>query len=116
MHTACDPDVVVGVFYPGMFFCAVLTQQQFLAVVRKHIRQDELYISPSCGSGGGKHGLEGSDMAGKVGEVFKQMDVRGDGDVSWEDFSAVRHRTPFPVHIPPSPPTHGTYMWQTLAG
>lgn len=33
--------------------------------------------------------MDDIDMATKVGEVFKQMDVRGDGDVSWEDFSAV---------------------------
>lgn len=31
-----------------------------------------------------------SDTAGKVAQVFKQMDVRGDGEVCWEDFSSVR--------------------------
>lgn len=64
--------------------------RQFLAVMRKHIGQEEFDLSAACGSGDGRHTLKTNCMANKVGEVFKQMDVRGDGDVSWEDFSAVR--------------------------
>lgn len=49
------------------------------------------------GAGGGHlHGHGYNDVYGiasKVGEVFKEMDIRGDGEVCWEDFSAVSTST-----------------------
>lgn len=64
--------------------------RQFLEVVQRHIGQGEFNIS-STGSSAtvAGHG-ESDDVASKIREVFKQMDVRGDGDVCWEDFSTVR--------------------------
>lgn len=58
---------------------------QFLAVVQRHTDQDDFVFSTTSGG----HG-ETDGMASKVEEVFKQMDIRGDGEVSWEDFSTVR--------------------------
>lgn len=94
--------------WPACFCCCctLSIHEKFLAVVRKHIGQDEIYMSPSSVGGGGGHGPEGSNMVGKVCEVFKQMDVRGDGDVSWEDFSAVRYTT-LSAYFPPISRTHG---------
>lgn len=62
---------------------------QFLAMVRRNLSEEEIDLSASPTSSG-VHSSEIDNMANKVGEVFKQMDVRGDGEVSWEDFSAVR--------------------------
>lgn len=58
-------------------------------MVRRNLSEEEFDLSASpTSSGVHSSGIE--TMANKVGEVFKQMDVRGDGEVSWEDFSAVR--------------------------
>lgn len=70
---------------------------QFLAVVQRHIGQDDFGFGVVASSGHGLQGNQGchghgeaNGIASKVEEVFKEMDVRGDGEVSWEDFSAVR--------------------------
>eukprot|EP00903_Cladosiphon_okamuranus_P012920 g12063.t1 len=70
-----------------------LNAAQFLAVVQRHIGQDDFGFSASIGYGHqgnqGCHGHgEADDVASKLEEIFKEMDVRGDGEVSWEDFSA----------------------------
>lgn len=58
--------------------------------MKRHIAHEEFNIHATTTGVGEVHGFESGDMASKVGEVFKQMDVRGDGEVCWEDFSAVR--------------------------
>lgn len=70
---------------------------QFLAVVRKHLEHGDYFSATNSGGtavphrhGHGNEYDEASETASKVDEVFKQMDIRGDGDVSWDDFSAVR--------------------------
>lgn len=62
---------------------------QFLAMVRRHVGEEAFDLSASPTSSCASRS-EMDAIANKVGEVFKQMDVRGDGEVSWEDFSAVR--------------------------
>lgn len=74
--------------------------EQFLAVVRRHVDHDDNIFAATNDGGGGHehHGIHGQqrhseagDISSKVEEVFKQMDVRGDGEVSWEDFSQVTY-------------------------
>lgn len=74
-------------------------------MVQKHIAQKEpdkatTNATNSGGASGGQGGL--NDTAIKAAEVFKQMDVRGDGEVCWDDFSAVRQegRSRFPKMKP----------------
>lgn len=71
--------------------------RQFLAVVQRHIGQDDFTFTATTIGGHGHQGNQGShghgeadNIASKVEEVFKEMDIRGDGEVSWEDFSTVR--------------------------
>ncbi|CAM9375604.1 unnamed protein product, partial [Ectocarpus fasciculatus] len=68
-----------------------LNPAQFLAVVRRHVGHGDFGFTAMNGGGaGGGHGHNEADgIASKVGEVFKEMDIRGDGEVCWEDFSAV---------------------------
>ncbi|CAN0062146.1 unnamed protein product, partial [Discosporangium mesarthrocarpum] len=56
-----------------------LSHSQFLAVLRKHI-----WENPRVGGS-----VDEATIARKAVDVFKQMDIRGDGEVSWEDFSSV---------------------------
>lgn len=66
---------------------------QFLALMKHHLGKDDVDVSSSTGTPTG-HGyrLDSDDFLGNVSELFKQMDLRGDGEVSWDDFSAVRRR------------------------
>ncbi|CAM9971015.1 unnamed protein product [Ectocarpus sp. 6 AP-2014] len=72
-----------------------LNPAQFLAVVRRHVEHGDFGFTAMNGGGAGGGHLHGhgyNDVYGnasKVGEVFKEMDIRGDGEVCWEDFSAV---------------------------
>ncbi|CAM9103616.1 unnamed protein product [Ectocarpus sp. 13 AM-2016] len=72
-----------------------LNPAQFLAVVRRHVEHGDFGFTAMNGdgtAGGHLHGHGYDDVYGiasKVGEVFKEMDIRGDGEVCWEDFSAV---------------------------
>ena len=68
-------------------------------MVQKHIGHGQFDKPATSGSGsscggGGASGAQGEllmgDTSSKIGQVFKQMDVRGDGEVCWEDFSSVR--------------------------
>lgn len=47
-------------------------------------------MSDTASVNSGADEVESDSMTSKLADIFKQMDVRGDGDVSWEDFSAVR--------------------------
>lgn len=65
--------------------------------MQRRIGQDEYGFSATTSTGHGHQGNQGchghgevADISSKVEDVFKEMDVRGDGEVSWEDFSAVR--------------------------
>ncbi|CAM9206262.1 unnamed protein product [Scytosiphon promiscuus] len=73
-----------------------LNPAQFLAVVQKHLEHGDFFSATNSGGPAGAHGQghgyrhdEAGETAGRVDEVFKQMDIRGDGDVSWDDFSAI---------------------------
>lgn len=63
--------------------------------MRRHVEHGDFGFTPVNGGGAGGghlhgHGYSEADgIASKVGEVFKEMDIRGDGEVCWEDFSAV---------------------------
>eukprot|EP00904_Undaria_pinnatifida_P002793 jgi/Undpi1/12514/HiC_scaffold_6.g02183.m1 len=79
-----------------------LNPAEFLAVVQRHIAPKEpdkatTNATKSGGASGGQGGL--NDTAIKAGEVFKQMDVRGDGEVCWDDFSAVDRLEYLPAPI-----------------
>lgn len=91
-----------------MMYPLLRIANQFLAVVQRHIGQHDFGSCATTVSGyGHQHGNQGNhghgdadDMASKVEEVFKEMDVRGDGEVSWEDFSTVRERMIGPDYPP----------------
>lgn len=59
--------------------------------MKHHLGKDDFDASSSTGTITG-HGcrLDSDEFMGKIGELFKEMDIRGDGEVSWDDFSAVR--------------------------
>lgn len=61
--------------------------------MKHHLGRDAIDVPSSTGTTA-DHGyrLDSDEFLGKIGELFKQMDIRGDGEVSWDDFSAVRRR------------------------
>ena len=71
--------------------CSVVSFLQFLAVMQRHIVKDDEALSAETFSttAGNRRRIDSDEFMSKVGEIFKHMDVRGDGEVSWEDFSSV---------------------------
>jgi hypothetical protein len=61
-----------------------LDTSEFLALLREHVATAPEWSS-TCQSKSGRRLFAENCM-----DIFRQMDVRGDGRVSWDDYSSVR--------------------------